>query len=439
MPTALALDNILTLMTAPSRIIIHVGAEKTGSSAIQYCLRHIQDQLHAKGFHFAKSPGEMNNRELASCCIDTGFDDDQLVSLGITDQPSLEAFRASVTNSLHEEISSLPSYIHTIIASSEHFHSRLRTHSSIIKLKEIFEIYKSETTVSFYVREQAAMCESFYSTVLKAGGLERWAHHAAKCTPANGYYNHLETYRLWESIFGATSIVTRVHQERPHSPCYNAVDDFLVNTLKEPELVTFIHSVRGETRTNNQSLTPEGIETMHALNTIFLAMSKDTPLRSLRQQVAANISSRMRGQSCLMSGDEYKQIYDSFKRSNAELRQACLNEIDSDLFPYLPPGNMSKPFAGPATSAIGHDQHVSAELAALILEIFAETVENISRSKSSKVAKALIDLSVKVDKWSTDAALDLVTLSLGINPDSARGQRRFYSLRKFLNAYHNAG
>ena len=156
------------------RVIMHIGTEKTGSTALQSCLFSNEPALKEAGyalFRFSKDdPAQIpNNRQIVAMFQDLEFWDDYFVQQGIKTAEGHAEFCAQVRSEFTGWLGALPSHIHTVILTSEHFHSLLKNLDAVQALSEFFTPLFKDVRVVGYFREQGDMCRSFYTTRLLNG------------------------------------------------------------------------------------------------------------------------------------------------------------------------------------------------------------------------------------------------------------------------------
>lgn len=201
------------------RVIIHIGTEKTGSTALQSCLFSNESALNEAGcalFRFSKDdPAQIpNNRQIVAMFQDLEFWDDYFVQQGIKTAEDHGEFCAQVRSEFISRLSALPSQIHTVILTSEHFHSLLKNVEAVQALREFFTPLFDEIRVIGYFREQGDMCRSFYTTRLFNGETRAFDTFAQECVPESHYYNHLLMFSLWGDTFGDDALTARIYDRQ---------------------------------------------------------------------------------------------------------------------------------------------------------------------------------------------------------------------------------
>ena len=151
------------------KVIVHIGAEKTGSTSIQEYLYDNISLLSNAGFYYYCSSVYKNSRALPAYCMDDHIYDDFLRNKGIRSVQKKIDFKHEFLKNFSAEMKSVPKKIHTVIISSEHLHSRLRSQEEVGNVRELLSPFFSDVKIVCYIREQVRTCTSLYSTAIKIG------------------------------------------------------------------------------------------------------------------------------------------------------------------------------------------------------------------------------------------------------------------------------
>mgnify|MGYP002633368724 CR=1 FL=1 len=109
------------------KLVLHIGTEKTGTTSIQSFLDLNREVLRMNGFYVLKSEGAINHRSVPSYCMsDEIFKDDFFNDRGMKSIDAINNFKTKFKKAFDEELRSIGSTIHTVVITSEHFHSRLK-------------------------------------------------------------------------------------------------------------------------------------------------------------------------------------------------------------------------------------------------------------------------------------------------------------------------
>ena|GEM_PF-566319 len=305
------------------KAIVHIGTEKTGTTSIQGYLYQNRGKLKGAGFHFLQSAGKRNNQALPAYCLDENRPDDYFRNQGIQTLKQRQEFKRLFIKAFDSEIRGLPQHITTVIMSSEHFHSRIRTEAELDNLSEVLTPYFDEIKIVCYLREQATTCQSYYSTHLKSGGTESFSEFLGRCRPENIYFNYHEMLANWERCFGFESLdVSLFLQERFLNG--DLLDDF---TAKID--ATLVGALNKPNQVENESFTPFGQALVRAVNVIFPRSTVAPNEGIVRDRCKKIITQRLSGSGQLPSVEVQTSIYDSFIESNALVQKKFFPTVHS--------------------------------------------------------------------------------------------------------------
>lgn len=308
------------------KAIVHIGTEKTGTTSIQKFLYQNRRKLRSRGFHFVQSPGKLNNQALPAICIRNEKRDDFFRNRGIETTEQRDAYRREFTAEFEAELASLPASVHTVLISSEHFHSRIRTEEEMDNVHAFLSRYFDDIKIVCYLREQGVTCSSYYSTSLKSGGPVSFEDFMLRCAPTNYYFNYLDMLANWERCFGFdaldVSLFATEHFERG-----DLLEDFAKKI--SPDLVgTFNTAIQAE----NESLSPAGQALMRAVNMVFPGRSARPEVSPIREKCRILIYDKLRGPGQRLTLSRHLHIFDSFRESNEALRKKFFPGVEQ-IFP----------------------------------------------------------------------------------------------------------
>jgi hypothetical protein len=305
------------------KAIIHIGTEKTGTTSIQEYLYQNQEQLRDAGFYFIQSAGKRNNRALPSYCMDDERYDDFFWERGITSLNEKNEFKGDLLISFTEEINSIPKGIHTVIISSEHFHSRTISQEEVRNVYVLLSTFFSEIKIVCYIRDQVDTCTSLYSTAIKAGWAISFDDFIQGCKPENTYFNYYEMLNNWERSFGFESLDISIF-DRKYFLNGDLLDDFtakidldLVGTLNKNIII------------ENESLTYVGQVLGKAINKVFHKYRKETGGNSSLQNKCLRIIAKLcKGKARQVPIALSNRICNLFFESNEKLRKKLFPDKD---------------------------------------------------------------------------------------------------------------
>ena len=149
--------------------IVHIGLEKTGSTALQRWLAANRNLLQESGILMPSSIGYPNHTKLVAACLDDGaIDNIKSYQLFVTGY-SEKAFRRHVFAALQREILSSRSDWHTLLITSELISSRLSSVSEIQRLLDQIQPHVDQIRFVIFLRRQDQLAVSRFSSILRSG------------------------------------------------------------------------------------------------------------------------------------------------------------------------------------------------------------------------------------------------------------------------------
>ena len=211
------------------RCILHIGTEKTGTTAIQQHLYANRAAIRASGIAVCTSLGKGNNRALSAAFVSNDKSDDFHRSNNIEDAGVRETWKQKIFKSLSREVSKARDDACAIVISSEHLHSRLVSPGEVVALHDFLEPLFDKIDIICYLRRQDKMALSRYSEALRAGltpasPLPRGVLRGKTELPA--YFNFEALLNRWADAFGEQSIKPRIYS-RTELLGGDVVQDFL--------------------------------------------------------------------------------------------------------------------------------------------------------------------------------------------------------------------
>lgn len=195
------------------RAIVHIGTEKTGSTAVQNLLYKNDKVLSRKGFLFPyKTCGLISNFRLV---LHIKKQPDaallQLNSREVKRQPC-ESQRALDFVEKHDREIKRFQRQHadsTVVYSSEHFHSRVTDVDELETLRDFLSARYDSVQIVVYVRRQDLMARSAYNTAVQGGRTNPF--RLADAVTDGPYYDFLGLAQRWAGVFGRDSVIVRLY------------------------------------------------------------------------------------------------------------------------------------------------------------------------------------------------------------------------------------
>lgn len=189
------------------RTILHIGAEKTGTTALQASFAESRNDLAAAGVCYPKTLWARQHFAMALYSLD----DDRTTMLGERNalfSRSRPEYRAEVKNRLAKELSDDPN---TLLLSSEIMAAQLARPSEIQRLKSLLDEWSDDYLVVLYMRRQDRATSSLYSTDLRTGSDSEDVLGPHPFTPIGFDYERI--LNLWTGVFGRSAVSPVVYEE----------------------------------------------------------------------------------------------------------------------------------------------------------------------------------------------------------------------------------
>ncbi len=297
------------------RAIVHIGTEKTGTTTIQELLRRNREALAGRGFHVVQCAGKSNHRAIPSYCMRLSRVDDFLRNRLIDDPGKRERFQQQLRQAFESEIAALCDRIHTVLLSSEHFHSLLIHADELESLRELLQPHFSEVRILVYLREQVDTALSRYSTAIKSGRTTDLDTFLQKCQANNPFYNYDTMLARWEQVFGREHIEVALFN-RGDFTGGDLVTDF-VSRLDESLLGAMDLSLDLE----NESLDRTGQAIGRAINLAFPDFEEGIGVNPLRTRLMEINYRHFRGRAQAIDGNRREAINRQFEACNEAVRK----------------------------------------------------------------------------------------------------------------------
>ncbi len=391
-------------MAGRLRIFLHIGTEKTGTTTLQHALQVNRDGLSAKGIHYLTTSGRTESRAFPAACLNDEANDDYLRSEGIDTPEQRQAFRQQFGEALSQEMAALPEHVHTVVISSEHFHSRLRDVESVSRVQEWLAPYVSEVRVVCYLRRQVDVATSFYSTELKSGGAHTLEETVLRvCRPDNHYYNYEKLLNLWGQVFSREALVVR-RFDRLSLRGGSIVDDFLALLGVDVGSLDGYQAVRS----CNESLSHMGQMLVRQLNRQIKAASADANEQSRLRLVnmRLQLAYAFAGKGEQLPPEQAAEIQHQFDASNEAVRKAWFAECEA-LFPAE--------FEGSDHRLLNPTQETLLE--SLMMLIASDGQAALDMRQYDRYASTLRDSACLLEDAELPKAYELMTLASIIRPN----------------------
>jgi len=207
------------------KAVLHIGAEKTGTSSIQRSLISNAPMLEENGYYFSRAGGVENNFKLFVCGLGARAPRDSLASrIGVKSLGDVARLESEICSIIREEVKCHAG--RTFIFSSEHLQARLTNYEEIVAVRKLLSRFFNEIEVLIYFRDPIKYAKSLFSTSLKFGGVRRFFPPVVDDSGDVNYrYNYMKIMKGWMRAFPQSKFSVRLYdsQELING---NVIDDF---------------------------------------------------------------------------------------------------------------------------------------------------------------------------------------------------------------------
>jgi hypothetical protein len=182
-----------------TRLVLHIGTEKTGTTSIQHFMSQNRQALLAQGVMYPHIGQRKDAHfDLVNALHPLDNNGKYMEFLAPVNDTSLHLW-----DKLAECIKAHPDK--TIVISAEHFSSRLRS-KALAFIRDFFKHHNIEPEIIIYLRPQADYIESSYSTEIKAGSPKVFPKVMEQYQSQPLRYDYKKLIDLWSGFFGKKAL-----------------------------------------------------------------------------------------------------------------------------------------------------------------------------------------------------------------------------------------
>ena len=307
-------------------LILHIGTEKTGTTSIQKFLKKNRGQLKRNGVFVPQTPmvGSGNHRWIPVFASNNRADDIFTRSLNLKGNEERKKIVFNKRRQFVDECRNAATACKTLILTSEHLQSQLRTVKEIQRLREVVEEVADSVQIIIYIRDPLKTAVSLLSEAIKGGGVLEGLH-PPDFKRLEHVCNHAQTIKRWQECFPDAKIVVRrfdrsllVKGDVVIDFCSQAIDNF------REEKYEFVEPA-------NETLTLTGMALLRKLNLEFPMFVGNKP-NSMRGKIHSFImANTLDGSKFLPCRDEFDAFKDHFSES-CEIVRSDYFPLEESLF-----------------------------------------------------------------------------------------------------------
>lgn len=305
------------------KTIVHIGMQKTGSTAIQQYLHHNRDELAANGVLFPKGLGRLNQQTLP--LIGKG---NQSVSalhrkLKLLTPEDAVAHVRRASRRLGQQVREQRP--RTLILSSEQLSAEVRSPEDISRFAAWVRRYGPDPTIVVYVRRQDLWLLSRYSMQILYGGTHTFELPDPSATGPGTLFDYRWLVDRWAEEFGPDHVIVRVF-ERERLVRGDVVHDFM-DAIGETALGSLPHPGQP-----NTSLDAGAIEFMRLFNAHVPHMLDGGPNPLRRRLIPAMETMPLAGPQWSLPAHVARDFVERFAEGNTDLARRYLRPPCGRLF-----------------------------------------------------------------------------------------------------------
>jgi hypothetical protein len=303
-------------------LILHIGAEKTGTTSIQASLYKNREALGGLGYHVANFLGEPNHKELAAYAQGPKSNDVSMTSISDRySEKNFSEFEDSLKFKIEEFVEKRK--CGTMIVSSEDL-QRVPA-KSLVGIKKLFSPFVDAIKIIFFVRRQDLLAVSRHTHMVRNGGY-REAVFPESIGEARKFYGYEFIVNSWISAFGDPQVVIV-----PYGKC--SVNEGKDSVLLFYEACGISFDTLEKVEIKNKSFNRVGLKARQMLDFREHHFSKEGV-----DEILNIVDTSFSKDPMPVSMEKAKHFYNIFLEANNRLANKYLNQanlFDDDFSMYL--------------------------------------------------------------------------------------------------------
>lgn len=301
------------------RAILHIGAEKTGTTFIQSYIRQNSADFLASGILVPMS-GTLYEGSAHYMLTVQAASDDKIRDI-VDKKEDLDNIRQKFASDLKFELTHVPEGVTQVLFSDELCHSRLTDADEVAKLKQFLDRFFSGYQIIVYIRRQDELAISAYNEYLHNGfsGKDLLRNDDGSPHYQRSYYDYLGLLRRWTDVFGQEAVFPRIYS-RADFVAGNIISDFIsiaapCQPVRENELQS--------TTSFSSSFNVVGQALLQCFNEAFDDLTRMVGRRAssrMRKKIIRYLDKHCKGRGRRPSRDEAMNFLSEFAAENEKLR-----------------------------------------------------------------------------------------------------------------------
>lgn len=291
------------------QILLHIGSEKTGTTAIQSYLAQNRGLLQQQQILYPSSVGNTNHFDICTYALNA----DKITPIrrrnNLLTKQQIKAFRKDVSKKLRKEINS--ARCDTLVLSNEQLSSNISSIEEALRVKSLLNEFSDNVKVIVYIRRQDQMAASAYSTEIKAGATHKFEGKGININSTK--YNFKNLLTLWSDAFSRENMIVNTFPNSDFNG--DVVQSFC--SLAKINTQSFTNQVN-----KNESLGLFGLEALRKINK-FLPKYGDSnaELRGNLQNIIVEAANSIDKRKLKIDPEISTNILNHFTESNEWVRR----------------------------------------------------------------------------------------------------------------------
>ena len=291
------------------RAVIHIGAEKTGTTALQDCLAASRSALEQSAILYPCSPGDRQHSRLAMYAMDDHRTNGLTNRMPPLFHADRSAWRNEVKNELDSELQGTTA--DTVVISTELFSSQVVSAAEVHRVRDLFDTWCEDYRIVIYLRRQDRAQVSRHSTQLRAGGTRPLTLPTSDS--GRDVFDYDRIIGRWTEVFGETSMVPRLY-ERATARGADLVTDFVSAAGLRVDPAGLLRAPR-----KNEALSVRAQLVLTEFNKHLPSSLSGPQLVAFRRAVATAAEELFPGSPARPSRSDAQAFYATFEESNSRV------------------------------------------------------------------------------------------------------------------------